>query len=113
MRQLRGLLPELAEVDREQLEGLSPDQLSDELVKLAYLNEEEGTNLLQLLQAMGRFLPLLPAVPNLTSLATQRSIPCSGRCSRNAIARAGRPRSAAGRPARDSGIRGDQWRRRP
>ena len=40
---------------------------------LAYENEERGDNLYQLLQAMGRFLPILPAVPNLGVLARQRS----------------------------------------
>jgi len=40
---------------------------------LAYDNEEEGLNLQQLLQAMGRFLPLLATLPNLGALSTRRS----------------------------------------
>ena len=42
-------------------------------MRLVYENEESGHNLYQLLQAMSRFLPLLPSVPNLASLAGRRS----------------------------------------
>jgi preprotein translocase subunit SecA len=73
MRQLRGLLPQLAEIEKEELEGLRPNKLVDKLVVMAHENEEAGVNLLQLLQAMGRFLPLLPPVPNLGALASQKA----------------------------------------
>jgi preprotein translocase subunit SecA len=72
-RQLRGLLPNLAEVDPEELADLSPSQLKQRLYKLVRENAEAGTNILQLLQAMGRFLPLVPPTPNLGGLAIQRS----------------------------------------
>lgn len=70
---LRGLLPGIVEFDRNELAELSPSQLKETLKELIYENEESGQNLLQLLQAMGRFLPLLPPVPNLGALATMRS----------------------------------------
>ncbi len=73
LRQLRSLLPGVIELDKDELEGLRDDRLAERLMRLAYENEEEGTNLYQLLQAMGRFLPLLPAVPNLGSLASRKS----------------------------------------
>ncbi|MEZ4517138.1 MAG: preprotein translocase subunit SecA [Chloroflexota bacterium] len=72
-RQLRGLLPNLAEYDVEELAELSPEELKQTLNSLVYENERAGTNLLQLLQAMGRFLPLVPATPNLGGLSVQRS----------------------------------------
>jgi preprotein translocase subunit SecA len=67
---LGSLLPLMAELDREELERSSPDKLITKLVGLAPQQEEQGTNLLQLLQAMGRFLPLIPPAPNLGVLAT-------------------------------------------
>lgn len=70
---LRGLLPAITELDRAALGELSGDRLRDELLTLAYENEEKGLNLQQLLQATGRFLPLLASVPNLASLASRRS----------------------------------------
>jgi preprotein translocase subunit SecA len=70
---LRGLLPDIVNQDRSQLADLSADALADELMLLAFENEESGYNLYQLLQAMGRFLPLLPPVPNLATLASRRS----------------------------------------
>ncbi len=73
LRQLRSLLPGALELDREELESLRDDQLANRLMRLVYENEEAGTNLYQLLQAMGRFLPLLPPVPNLGSLASRKS----------------------------------------
>ncbi len=73
VRQLRGLLPGIVTIDRSELDDLSPEQLSDRLMVLAYENEERGDNLYQLLQAMGRFLPILPTIPNLSGLATMRS----------------------------------------
>jgi preprotein translocase subunit SecA len=72
VRQLRPLLPLMAELDREELERLAPDRLSSRLGSLAHEQERQGINLLQLLQAMGRFLPLLPPVPNLGLLAVQK-----------------------------------------
>ena len=73
LRQLRSLLPGVIELDKDELEGLRDDRLAERLMRLAYENEEAGTNLYQLLQAMGRFLPLLPPVPNLGSLASRKS----------------------------------------
>lgn len=70
---LRGLLPDIVKQDRDELAALNADQLINRLMGLVYENEESGYNLYQLLQAMGRFLPLLPAIPNLGSLATRRS----------------------------------------
>jgi preprotein translocase subunit SecA len=73
IRYLRGYLPRIVTLDRSELEDLSPDQLADRLMILAYENEERGDNLYQLLQAMGRFLPILPTIPNLSGLAKMRS----------------------------------------
>ncbi|MCA9971224.1 MAG: SEC-C domain-containing protein, partial [Anaerolineales bacterium] len=73
LRQVRRLLPDVVTLDREELEALRSDRLTDRFMRLAYENEENGTNLYQLLQAMGRFLPLLPPVPNLASLAGRKS----------------------------------------
>lgn len=70
---LRGLLPSITEIDRDELEGLNAEQLTQRLMVIVYENEENGYNLYQLLQAMGRFLPLLPPVPNLGALAGRRS----------------------------------------
>jgi preprotein translocase subunit SecA len=73
IRSLRAYLPRIIFLDRSELEGLSPEQLADRLMLLAYENEERGDNLYQLLQAMGRFLPILPSIPNLSGLAKLRS----------------------------------------
>jgi preprotein translocase subunit SecA len=71
---LRGYLPGLSRMDRTELGQLSADKLTNRLVQIAAENEENGTNLLQLLQAMGRFIPLLPPVPNVGAiLSTRRS----------------------------------------
>lgn len=69
---LRGFLPGIMEIDRDELADLSPSRLADRLIILAHENEAEGRNLYQLVQAMGRFLPLLPPVPNLAVLAARR-----------------------------------------
>ena len=73
VRYFRGLLPGIVDIDREELEDLSAEQLTDRLMILVRENEEEGENLYQLLQAMGRFLPILPTIPNLTGLARLRT----------------------------------------
>ncbi|MCA9959474.1 MAG: SEC-C domain-containing protein, partial [Anaerolineales bacterium] len=73
LRQVRRLLPNVMQLDRETLEGLRDDRLAERLMALAYENEEQGINLYQLLQAMGRFLPLLSPVPNLGGLAARKS----------------------------------------
>lgn len=73
INRLRGLLPDVMKLDKGALAELSSKDLVEELMMLAYQNEESGYNLLQLLQAMGRFLPLLPPVPNLAILAARRS----------------------------------------
>ncbi|MAU01431.1 MAG: hypothetical protein CL608_30190 [Anaerolineaceae bacterium] len=70
---LRGLLPDIVEIDRAELAELSSDKLIDRLMILVYENEENGANIYQLLRAMGRFLPLLPPIPNLGSLASRKS----------------------------------------
>jgi preprotein translocase subunit SecA len=59
--------------DRSELADLSTGELSNRLMELAYENEEAGINLQQLLQMMGRFLPLLATPPNLGGLALRRS----------------------------------------
>ena len=73
LRRVGSLLPLMAELDREELERMPPDRLTTKLVSLAHEQERQGTNLLQLLQAMGRFLPLVPPVPNLGALAGHKS----------------------------------------
>ena len=73
VRQMRGLLPKATTLDIDELSKLSAARLTDRLMLLAHENEEEGTNLYQLLRAMERFLPLLPPVPNLGSLAGRPS----------------------------------------
>ncbi len=73
VRRLGNLLPLMAGLDGEALERSSPERLKSDLAALAHEQEREGTNLLQLLQAMGRFLPLIPPVPNLGQLAMQKS----------------------------------------
>jgi hypothetical protein len=70
---LRGLLPNITELDRVKMAELQPNRLTEQLLTLAYENEEKGLNIQQLLQAMGRFLPLLATVPNLGSLASRRT----------------------------------------
>lgn len=70
---LRGLLPDIVEIDKAELGQLSSDKLIDRLMILVYENEENGANIYQLLRAMGRFLPLLPPIPNLGSLASRKS----------------------------------------
>ena len=72
LRRLGPLLPLMAELDRAELEQTPPDRLTGRLVSLAHEQERQGTNLLQLLQAMGRFLPLVPPAPNLGALATHK-----------------------------------------
>ncbi len=73
LRRVGSLLPLLSDLDREELERMPPDRLTTRLVSLAHEQERQGTNLLQLLQAMGRFLPLVPPVPNLGALASHKS----------------------------------------
>ncbi len=73
LARLRGMIPGILRLDRSELAELSGEALAGELMMLVYEQEEEGTNLYQLLLAMGRFLPLLPPVPNLAALAGRRS----------------------------------------
>jgi preprotein translocase subunit SecA len=69
---LRGLLPGIAELSHEELTDFDAEELSDELMALAEANLESGYNLYQLLGAARRFIPLLPAVPNLRNIYTAR-----------------------------------------
>ena len=73
IRRVGSLLPLMAEIDRAELDNSAPERLTSRLVALAHEQERQGTNLLQLLQAMGRFLPLVPPVPNLGGLATHKT----------------------------------------
>jgi preprotein translocase subunit SecA len=73
LRQLRALLPDSGKLNREELERLTPERLTERLASLAHENEREGTNLLQLLQAMSQFLPLMPQAPNLGLLVRHKS----------------------------------------
>ena len=73
LARLRGLLPDIVTLDRTELADLPGNKLVEQFMKLAYKNEEEGHNLYQLLQAMGRFLPVLPSVPNLAVIASRKS----------------------------------------
>ncbi len=70
---LRGLLPDIVNLDKAELGDMSSDKLIERLMILVYENEENGANIYQLLRAMGRFLPLLPPIPNLGSLASRKS----------------------------------------
>ncbi|WP_420644647.1 preprotein translocase subunit SecA [Candidatus Leptofilum sp.] len=70
---LRGFLPEIVKLDKAELGQLSSDELIDHLMVMVHENEANGANIYQLLRAMGRFLPLLPPVPNLASLASRKS----------------------------------------
>jgi preprotein translocase subunit SecA len=70
---LRSLLPGLALLDRNELAALSPAKLTTQLMELVADNEENGHNLYQLFQAMNRFLPLFPPVPNLGTLASVKT----------------------------------------
>ncbi|MDX1663725.1 MAG: preprotein translocase subunit SecA [Candidatus Promineifilaceae bacterium] len=65
LNRMRGFLPGLLTADRSELLELSDRQLTERLMRLAHENVSEGRNLYQLLQAMNRFVPLLPPVPNL------------------------------------------------
>jgi len=67
MFRLRGLLPGITELDSTELSHLSGRELSERLLRLAHENVERGENLYQLLQATRRFIPLVPAVPNLAA----------------------------------------------
>ncbi len=69
---LRLLLPGVANLDRAELQDISSGKLSDQLSKLVFENLEEGLNLYQFLQAAGRFIPLLPPVPNLGAILGKR-----------------------------------------
>jgi preprotein translocase subunit SecA len=69
---MRGLLPGVVELDRSELADASPDQITRELMLLAQENLDEGRNLYQFLQAAGRFIPLLPPIPNLGAILSGR-----------------------------------------
>ncbi len=69
---LRGLLPGVVALDRAKLATLRPSALTEQLVGLARQNEAEGLNLVQFLQTIGRFIQLLPNVPNLAAVFAGR-----------------------------------------
>jgi preprotein translocase subunit SecA len=69
---MRGLLPGVVNIDRFQLADAKADDINDALTALTYENLEEGINLYQFLQAAGRFIPLLPPVPNLGVILSRR-----------------------------------------
>lgn len=70
---LRGFLPDIIKLDKGELSQLSGSKLADRLMIMVHENVENGANIYQLLRAMGRFLPLLPPIPNLGSLASRKS----------------------------------------
>ncbi len=70
---LRSLLPGIVNLDRNELADLNPAKLKTRLMELVYDNAETGHNLYQLFQAMNRFLPLFPPVPNLGALALRKT----------------------------------------
>ncbi|MCO5183753.1 MAG: SEC-C metal-binding domain-containing protein [Anaerolineae bacterium] len=70
---MRGLLPDVMQLDRTELADLTASQLRARLLPLVQKNLEEGVNLYQLLRAMSRFIPIMPAIPNVgASLAGRR-----------------------------------------
>jgi preprotein translocase subunit SecA len=69
---MRGLLPGVVELDRSELADASADKITRDLMILAQENLEEGRHLYQFLQAAGRFIPLLPPIPNLGALLSGR-----------------------------------------
>jgi preprotein translocase subunit SecA len=72
LSQLSWLLPGIEELDRTELLDLSPDRLTERLIRLAHDNEETDYNLYQLVQAMSEFIPLLPPVPNMGEIMAGR-----------------------------------------
>jgi len=71
---IRGLLPKVTELNRVELADASTEEMADELEILAQDNLDNGYNLYQFLQAAGRFIPLLPPIPNLgANLSSRRS----------------------------------------
>lgn len=73
LARLRALLPGTTELDRDEISALSGTKLAERLMLLTYENEEQGTNLVQMLSALSRFIPVLPTVPNLASLTRTKS----------------------------------------
>jgi hypothetical protein len=69
---MRALLPGVINLDRGELADVNAEELTEMLMNLTYENLEDGTNLYQFLQAASRFIPLLPLVPNLGALLSQR-----------------------------------------
>ncbi len=69
---MRGLLPGIVDLDRNELADASAKEIANDLMILAEENLEDGTNLYQFLQAAGRFIPLLPSIPNLGVILSGR-----------------------------------------
>ena len=61
---LRGLIPNIMELNEADLDSLRPRELVERLMQLAEENYDKGVNIYQLLQSMRTFVPLVPRVPN-------------------------------------------------
>lgn len=72
VNRLRGLLPALLEIDREPFKKLRSQKLVERLTQLAQQNVAQGLNLYQFLQVIGRFIPIVPPIPNVGGLLAAR-----------------------------------------
>ncbi len=69
---LRSLLPGISDLDREALSDASEDKLRAIFMDLGHDNLDAGRNIYQFLQAAGRFIPLMPPIPNLAGIMATR-----------------------------------------
>lgn len=69
---MRALLPGVVELDRSELADANGQELAEILNDMVQENLDEGVNVYQFLQAAGRFIPLLPSIPNLGALLSGR-----------------------------------------
>jgi preprotein translocase subunit SecA len=72
LRRMRALLPGVVELEASELEDASAEELTAELMHLAHENVDQGLNLFQFLQATGRFIPIVPAIPNMGGILSGR-----------------------------------------